>query len=153
MNEPRAEEHDELERVVAAMAKIGSCWSPSFSPDGTRIAFVSNLSGLPQVWTVAAQGGWPELVTALDDQVMNVAWSPAGDWLAFALAPGGGMNQQIYIVRPDGSDLRRLTDGGKRTTGLAAGPMTAARSRLARTAVERTRWMPILSPSPVAIGG
>ena len=104
---------DDLETSVARMARIGGCWSPSFSPDGSRLAFVSDLSGVPQVWTVAAGGGWPERVTALDDQVSVVEWSPAGDILAFAMAPGGGMNQQIYLVRPDGMELRRLTAGGK----------------------------------------
>jgi hypothetical protein len=58
---------DVLEASVAAMGRVGVCMPPSFSPDGGRIAFVSNLSGLPQVWTVDANGGWPELVTALDD--------------------------------------------------------------------------------------
>ena len=106
-------EVDDLEAMVTRMGKIGSCYSPSFSPDGERIAFVSDLNGVPQVWVVDSGGGWPELVTALDDQVGGVTWSPTGEWLAFSLAPGGGLNQQIYLVRPDGSELRRLTDGGK----------------------------------------
>ena len=108
----------ELEAAVGRTARIGACWSPSFSPDGERLAFVSDLSGVPQVWTVAAGGGWPEAVTALDDQVQSVAWSPAGDWLAFSLAPGGGMNAQVYLVRPDGGGLRRLTAGGAETNRL-----------------------------------
>lgn len=113
---------DDLETAVTRMAKIGSCWSPSFSPDGLRLAFVSDLTGLPQVWTVASAGGWPDLVTALDDQVQSVSWSPDGAWLAFSLAPGGGMNAQVYLVRPDGSGLRRLSDGGKENNRL--GPWT-----------------------------
>src|SRR5438105_2304379 len=124
-NRPSADLSDttsDLETAVALMARIGACWSPSFSPDGTRIAFISNLNGVPQVWTVAAQGGWPELVTALDDQVHEVSWSPDGEWLAFSLAPGGGMNTQIYLVRPDGTGLRRFTDGGKESNWL--GPWT-----------------------------
>lgn len=118
MNQTTSGARDNLERTVAAMARIGACWSPTFSPDGTRIACVSNLSGLPQVWIVPVEGGWPRLVTALDDQVVSVAWSPVDDWLAFALAPGGGMNQQVYIVRPDGTDLQRLTDGGAENNWL-----------------------------------
>jgi dipeptidyl aminopeptidase/acylaminoacyl peptidase len=109
---------DDMETAVALMAKIGSCSSPSFSPDGKRLAFVSDLNGVPQVWTVPAGGGWPELVTALDDHVGAVSWSPAGDWLAFSLAPGGGMNEQVYVVRPDGTGLRRLTDGGAENNWL-----------------------------------
>jgi dipeptidyl aminopeptidase/acylaminoacyl peptidase len=104
---------DAIETSVAMMARVGFCWSPSFSPDGTRIAFIANLSGLPQIWTVDARGGWPDLVTGLDDQINGVSWSPDGAWLAFALAPGGGMNQQVFLIHPDGTGLRRLTHGGK----------------------------------------
>lgn len=109
---------DELERSVALMARIGSATSPSFSPDGKRLAFVSNLSGLPQIWVIDAAGGYPEAVTALEDPVGSVAWSPDGASLAFTLAPGGGMNQQLYLVRPDGTGMKRLTDGGKETNNL-----------------------------------
>jgi len=108
----------DLERSVALMAKIGGCWSPSFAPDGSRLAFVSDLTGVPQVWTVPVEGGWPMLVTALDDPVGSVQWSPDGDWLAFTVAPGGGMNQQIYLVRPDGREMRRVSDGGRETNWL-----------------------------------
>ncbi len=109
---------DDLERSVALMAKIGSASSPSFSPDGRTLAFVTNLGGLPQVWTVDAAGGYPQLVTALDDPVGFVAWSPDGAWLAFTVAPGGGMNEQVYLIRPDGTDMKRLTEGGKETNRL-----------------------------------
>lgn len=116
--QPGAALDPELTQRVAAMARVGSSGSPSFAPDGARLAFVSNLSGLPQVWTLPVEGGWPQLVTALDDPVGSVEWSPDGAWLAFTLAPGGGMNEQAYLVRPDGSGLRRLTPGGTETNRL-----------------------------------
>jgi dipeptidyl aminopeptidase/acylaminoacyl peptidase len=109
---------EELEALVAGMARVGSCFSPGFSPDGERLAFVSDLGGVLQVWTVATGGGWPDLVTALEDPVGKVAWSPEGSRLAFSAAPGGGMNAQVYVVRPDGTGLRRLTDGGKENNQL-----------------------------------
>lgn len=111
---------DDLRTTVGRMAKIGSCYSPSFSPDGETVAFISDLNGVPQVWTVPTRGGFPQLVTSLDDQIGGVAWSPTDDWLAFSLAPGGGMNQQIYLIRPTGTDLRRLTDGEKDNNWLGS---------------------------------
>ena len=111
-------DEDDLEASVSLMAKIGACSQPSFSPDGSRVAFISNLSGVPQVWIAPSGGGWPTMVTALDDPVGGVAWSPEGDWLAISVAPGGGMNQQVYLVRPDGTGLRRLTDGGRENNWL-----------------------------------
>ncbi|MGI8640469.1 MAG: S9 family peptidase [Pyrinomonadaceae bacterium] len=109
---------DDLERSVALMGKIGSANFPNFSPDGKSIAFISNLNGIPQVWTIPANGGFPKLVTAFDDPVKFLTWSPDGNWFAFTVAPGGGFNEQIYIMRPDGSELRRLTDGGKENNFL-----------------------------------
>jgi dipeptidyl aminopeptidase/acylaminoacyl peptidase len=104
---------DDVARLVELMAKVGFATSPSFSPDGKTLAFVSNVSGIPQVWTVPTAGGYPELVTAFDDPVGAVRWSPDGQWLAFLLAPGGGMNAQVYVVRPSGTGARMLTAGGK----------------------------------------
>jgi dipeptidyl aminopeptidase/acylaminoacyl peptidase len=103
----------DIKTLVAMMAKVGACYSPSFSPDGTQLALVSDLSGVPQIWIVPTAGGWPQRVTSLDDPISSVEWSPDGGWLAFGLAPGGGMNRQVYVIRPDGTGLRRLSEGGK----------------------------------------
>ncbi|MGH9174628.1 MAG: S9 family peptidase, partial [Vicinamibacterales bacterium] len=45
----------------------------------------------------------------------GAVWSPApaSNWLALTIAPGGGLNTQLYLVRSDGTGLRRLTDGGR----------------------------------------
>src|SRR5437867_3273202 len=61
---------DDLTATVTAMARIGRVSSPHFSPDGERIAFISDLSGVPQVWVMPAAGGYPEAVTTFDDPVI-----------------------------------------------------------------------------------
>jgi len=127
---------DDLERTVSLMAKICSATSPSFSPDGKTIAYITNIGGTPQVWTVDAAGGYPQLVTAFDDAVTSVEWSPDGGWLAFSVAPGGGMNVQVYLVRPDGTGVKRLTDGGKENNAL--GPWSHDGSLLATTSNRRS---------------
>lgn len=109
-----ADEAQDLRDLVVRLGKVGSCTSPSFSPDAKRLAMICSLSGLPQIWTVPVEGGWPSQVTALDDQVSSVEWSPIDpDVLAFSLAPGGGLNEQIYVVQPNGLSLERITEGGK----------------------------------------
>ena len=77
---------DELTTAVTLMARIGRCGSPSFSPSGGTLAFVCDMSGVPQVWTAATEGGWPTLVTTLEDPVNSVEWSPSTDWLAISVA-------------------------------------------------------------------
>jgi dipeptidyl aminopeptidase/acylaminoacyl peptidase len=107
-----AEADSALEARVAAMGRIGAAMSPQFSPDGSEIAFITTLSGLPQLWRMPAAGGYPRAVTAGDDPVSGAAWAPDGR-LAFAVSPGGGYNAQIYIATPDGMERRRITAGGQ----------------------------------------
>ena len=113
-----ADAPDSLTTTVTLMARIGRCTSPQFSPDGKTLAFRSDMSGVPQVWTVPVEGGWPRQITALDDPVDDLEWSPASDWLALSVAPGGGMNTQIYLVHSDGTGLKRFTPGGKENNWL-----------------------------------
>ncbi len=108
----------ETDALVERLARVGRSYAATFSPDGRHLALISDLSGVPQVWIVAAAGGWPRAVTVGSDPVGGVAWSPNSDWLALTILPGGGLNAQVYVVRPDGSGLRRLTDGGKENNGL-----------------------------------
>src|SRR5262249_53944237 len=111
---------DLIKDRVARLAAIGYSAAPSFSPDGKSIAFLSTLTGTPQIFTVSVDGGWPVQVTGGTDPGVALAWSPKGDWIAYGLAPGGGLNTQLYVIRPDGSDQRRLTAGGKDNNQLGA---------------------------------
>src|SRR5262245_33212556 len=108
----------ELTDYLTRLARTPACAAVSISPDGSRVAFCSNLSGNQQAWTVDAGGGWPAPVTALDDPVTGVEWSPDGRWLALVVAPGGGLNTQVHVARPDGSELRGVTAGGSDTNVL-----------------------------------
>jgi dipeptidyl aminopeptidase/acylaminoacyl peptidase len=72
------------------------------------------------VWVVPAAGGYPEAVTSFDDPVIALSWSPKSDWLAVSIAPGGGLNSQIYVVRSNGSGLKRITEGGKENNWLGS---------------------------------
>ena len=116
----KVDDRHRVDESVRLMAKVGRCWSPTFSPDGQELAFVSDLTGSPQVWRIALSGGFPEAVTAFDEQVNKVLWSPDGNWMAVESAPGGGLNAQIDLVRPDGSDRRRLTEGQSTNNWLNA---------------------------------
>jgi dipeptidyl aminopeptidase/acylaminoacyl peptidase len=101
----------DLTERVTRMARIGSVTAASFSPDGRWLSVLSNLGGTPQVYVIPSSGGWPQMITDGTDAVVGAAWAPRGDMLAITIAPGGGLNTQVYVIRADGTGLRRLTDG------------------------------------------
>lgn len=108
----------EVAAKVEALGRIQSATSPTLSPDGRRIAYLSNASGSPQIWIRDLDRGIARQLTNLADPVGAVFWSPSADRLAYTVAPGGGLNTQIWIVDADGSAPRRLTPGGKENSTL-----------------------------------
>lgn len=104
---------------IEALGRVSASWSPSLSPDSTKIAYLSRDSGSPQIWIRDLPNGEPKKITDLPDPVGAVHWSPRGDLLAYTVAPGGGLNTQIWVMKPDGTDARQLTAGGKDNNGLA----------------------------------
>jgi TolB protein len=81
--------------------------TPSWSPDGTRIAYESSLGGKSHVWVMNADGsGQVELTSGTQD--LDPAWSPDGTQIAFARPSSNGWN--LFVMNPDGSGLRRVSD-------------------------------------------
>lgn len=98
---------------------VRQAYAPSFSPDGARLAFLTNITGFPQVWSMPVEGGWPDQLTFGDDRVAEVAYSPKHSQLIFARDVGGNENTQLYRLNADGSGERRLThdDGAMHNFG------------------------------------
>jgi dipeptidyl aminopeptidase/acylaminoacyl peptidase len=103
---------EKLRDQIIALANIGSCGSGDYSANGKEIIFISNMSGSPQIWKIPASGGWPVQLTAFSDPVTAMAASPKSDIIAFQLAPGGGLNTQIYTMKSDGTEVKLITKGG-----------------------------------------
>jgi TolB protein len=82
---------------------------PSWSPDGTRIAFNSNLSGEALMYIVDVDGSRVVDLSSVGEGG-QVAWSPDGGWILFASHRDHSDNfRDLYVMRPDGSGLRRLS--------------------------------------------
>ena len=65
------------------LTQTGHDTRPQWSPDGKSIAFLSSREGVPQVYSMPAQGGNARRVTALSTGADNEKWSPDGRWVAF----------------------------------------------------------------------
>jgi dipeptidyl aminopeptidase/acylaminoacyl peptidase len=77
---------------------------PSWSPDGSRIAFV-NLTDLK---VIPATGGASTTVTTGQREMWETSWSPDGQQLVFVADVAGPLQEELWVVNADGSNLRRL---------------------------------------------
>jgi TolB protein len=73
--------------------------SPSFSPDGRRVAFVSDRGGTPQVYVKDLGSGEEKRLTYRGPYNSNPAWSPTGEWIAYTARTSSGFD--IYLIDPD----------------------------------------------------
>ena len=89
---------------------VKSAAAPTFSPDGKRIAYLTNVTGTSQVWMIDLPAGEPQQITNYDDNVSFVRWLPDGKGLLFGKAIGGNENTQFFLVPTDGTAIRELTN-------------------------------------------
>lgn len=86
--------------------------SASWSPDGRHVAFVASREefwekGAPRaVFVAGADGADPQRITPWST-LFSAQWSPDGDWIAFTM-PNPDFSD-VFIARPDGSDLTAVT--------------------------------------------
>src|SRR5919197_1732873 len=104
------------------LALAGDERYPSYSPDGTKIAFrhgddLIEPSGDEEVYVMDADGTHVQRLTNNGDFDSAPAWSPDGRLIAFENAPGPTLQpgvepqeKDIYVMNADGTDVRRLTD-------------------------------------------
>lgn len=106
-------------------ARWGS-WGPTMTPDAGRVAFISDRSGRPELWVQDVDPSRPPAparrIPLTDDPVIAVHWSADGAWLACAVATDGGVRTQVWVVRPDGTDARRVS--GPAAVHAELGPWT-----------------------------
>lgn len=124
----------------AGPTNITDHWSdsqPAGSPDGSRIAFMSQREGNWEIFVVNVDGS--NMARLTNNRVNDgmPCWSPDGNFIAFASDEGGTWG--IWVVNADGSNRRKLFDVPGSVDGRVAGEDdTKSRGWLE----ERMCWVP-----------
>ncbi len=95
-------------KIIKRLTKSwGSDVSPTWSPDGKRIAFVSNRSGNPQIYVKDLESGRVDRFTYQGRYNTQPSWSPKGDRIVYSGMEGG--RNDIYVAGFDGRPPAQLT--------------------------------------------
>ncbi|WP_296217835.1 Tol-Pal system beta propeller repeat protein TolB [Pseudomonas sp. UBA2684] len=97
-------------RAVTLLQSREPILSPSFAPDGRRIAYVSFEQKRPRIFVQHIDTGRREQITNFEGLNGAPAWSPDGNRLAFVLSRDG--NPEIYVMDMGSRQLRRVTNQG-----------------------------------------
>jgi TolB protein len=94
--------------------------SPAWSPDGTKVAYVSFEKRKPIIYVQNLVTGQRAIIANEKGSNSAPSWSPDGTRLALSLSKTG--NTQVFIVNADGSGMHRVTNG----TGIDTEPQFSA---------------------------
>jgi eukaryotic-like serine/threonine-protein kinase len=101
---------------VKVTRQTGHVHTPTASPDGTELAFLSDSGGHSNLWVLHLQSGGERQITHERDPEVAMGvpiWSPDGTSIAFVSSRGNaGLVFGIWLVNPDGGNLRNLVPRG-----------------------------------------
>jgi serine/threonine protein kinase/Tol biopolymer transport system component len=107
---------ENVRRGVRVTQQTGQVLTPTASPDGKEIAFLSDTGGHANLWVINTESGGLRQITHEHDP--NVAmgvplWSPDGRTITFVSSRGNqGLTFGVWLVDSDGSNLRNVANPG-----------------------------------------
>jgi len=104
---------DNVKNGTRITQQTGQVQTPSASPDGKEVVYLSDSGGHVNVWVATVDGSSTRQITFERDPAVVIGipvWSPAGDQIVIIQARSGIQGE--WLIRPDGSGLRELVPRG-----------------------------------------
>jgi Tol biopolymer transport system component len=95
----------------------GAATDVTWAPDGRRIAFVRFSS--KRINLIGIDGRAGRTLETGAGEASEVAWSPTGPLIAYV---AGGLDRELYVIRPNGTGRRQLTHTGGHVYGIDWSP-------------------------------
>jgi dipeptidyl aminopeptidase/acylaminoacyl peptidase len=98
--------------TIDRFLNVRSAFEPSFSPDGRFVSFLTNVTGVTQLWQVPVDGGWPVQLTFTHESVRGAWYSPRRHELVYSMDTGGDERTQLFrLTGVGGGTDHGLGDG------------------------------------------
>jgi serine/threonine protein kinase/Tol biopolymer transport system component len=104
---------DNVKNGTRITQQTGQVQTPSASPDGNEVVYLSDSGGHGNVWAAKVDGSSTRQITFERDPAVVIGipvWSPAGDRIVMIQSRAGKSGE--WVINPDGSGLRELVPGG-----------------------------------------
>ena len=94
---------------------VRSATGASFAPDGGRLSFLTDITGVAEVWGVGLDPRigvppWPEQLTFRGERVLGARFAPGAATLLVSGDIGGNEHAQLFTLSGDGAQFTPLTD-------------------------------------------
>jgi serine/threonine protein kinase len=102
---------ENMRRRIRITRQTGHVQTPSMSPDGRQVIYLSDNGGHGNLWIVGIDGGAARQVTFERDPAVRIGvplWSPAGDRIVFIVSRPDRVG--LSVIRPDGGGLSEIAD-------------------------------------------
>jgi len=97
-------------------------YEAAWSPNSSRIAFVSDRAEGERLWLMNADGSDQRLFSADLDLVRGASWSPDGSQIALTDWAADGAYAEVHVIDPGSGANRLLTDPGDKANQVAWAP-------------------------------
>jgi len=93
----------------ARYLNIRSAYAPVWIDDSQRVAFLTDITGTPQIWAVDVHGGWPDQLTFFTEKIWTLSAAPDGKQLICTRDLGGNEKYQMFWLDSAGRNVARIS--------------------------------------------